>query len=125
MRVIDLRDGAREALEATRQELRWLAEPTGVNALATVLQLQIAAASGDAAATREAMRQLLEGPSPGRGIGPAGSSPTLSRAVPRLSATPGVMRTPAPKLGEHSAEILGRVGVGPVDLAKLRSQGIV
>ena len=59
--------GAREALDATREELRWLAEPTGVNALATVLQLQIAAAAGDAAATREATQQLLEGPSTGQG----------------------------------------------------------
>jgi LuxR family maltose regulon positive regulatory protein len=59
--------GARDALAATRQELRWLAEPTGVNALASVLQLQIAAASGDAAATREAMQQLLQGPSTGQG----------------------------------------------------------
>jgi len=50
---------------------------------------------------------------------------TMHNILPRLSATPGVMRTPAPKLGEHSAEILGRVGVGPVDLAKLKSQGIV
>jgi crotonobetainyl-CoA:carnitine CoA-transferase CaiB-like acyl-CoA transferase len=50
---------------------------------------------------------------------------TMHNILPRLSATPGVLRTPAPKLGEHTAEILGRVGVGPVDLAKLRSQGIV
>jgi crotonobetainyl-CoA:carnitine CoA-transferase CaiB-like acyl-CoA transferase len=50
---------------------------------------------------------------------------TMHNILPRLSVTPGVMRTPAPKLGEHSAEILGRVGVGPVDLAKLKSQGIV
>jgi len=50
---------------------------------------------------------------------------TMHNILPRLSGTPGVMRTPAPKLGEHSAEILGRVGVGPVDLAKLKSQGIV
>ncbi|HSI58713.1 MAG TPA: transcriptional regulator, partial [Ideonella sp.] len=59
--------GAREALAATQQELRWLAEPTGVNALATVLQLQVEAASGDAAAMREAMQQLLQGPSTGQG----------------------------------------------------------
>lgn len=59
--------GAREALAATRQELRWLAEPTGVNALATVLQLQVAAASGDLAGTREAMQLLLQGPSTGQG----------------------------------------------------------
>jgi crotonobetainyl-CoA:carnitine CoA-transferase CaiB-like acyl-CoA transferase len=50
---------------------------------------------------------------------------TMHNILPRLSATPGVLRTPAPKLGEHTAELLGRVGVGPVDLAKLRSQGIV
>lgn len=59
--------GARAALDATQQELRWLAEPTGVNALATVLQLQIEAASGDAAATRAATAQLLQGPSTGQG----------------------------------------------------------
>jgi len=50
---------------------------------------------------------------------------TMHNILPRLSATPGVMRTPAPKLGEHTAEILGRVGIGPVDLARLRSQGVV
>jgi LuxR family maltose regulon positive regulatory protein len=62
--------GARAALEATQQELRWLGEwgePTGVNALATVLQLQIEAASGDAGATRAAIAQLLQGPSTGQG----------------------------------------------------------
>jgi LuxR family maltose regulon positive regulatory protein len=59
--------GARAALDATQQELRWLAEPTGVNALATVLQLQIEAASGDAAATGAAIAQLLQGPSTGQG----------------------------------------------------------
>lgn len=60
-------DGSRAALEATRQELRWLAEPTGVNALATVLELQIEAARGDAAATRTAAERLLQGPSIAQG----------------------------------------------------------
>lgn len=60
-------DGARAALTTTHEELRWLAEPTGVNALATVLELQIEAAAGDAEATRRAARQLLEGPSTGQG----------------------------------------------------------
>lgn len=59
--------GARDALAAAHAELRWLAEPTGVNALATVLHLQIEAAAGDADATRRAMRQLLDGPSTGQG----------------------------------------------------------
>jgi crotonobetainyl-CoA:carnitine CoA-transferase CaiB-like acyl-CoA transferase len=31
--------------------------------------------------------------------------------VPRLSASPGALRRPAPELGEHTAEVLGRLGV--------------
>jgi crotonobetainyl-CoA:carnitine CoA-transferase CaiB-like acyl-CoA transferase len=30
-------------------------------------------------------------------------------AVPRLSGTPGILARPAPRLGEHNAEILGRL----------------
>jgi crotonobetainyl-CoA:carnitine CoA-transferase CaiB-like acyl-CoA transferase len=52
-------------------------------------------------------------------------SVTIHNILPRLSATPGVLRTPAPQLGQHTAEILGRVGVGAADLEKLRSEGIV
>jgi crotonobetainyl-CoA:carnitine CoA-transferase CaiB-like acyl-CoA transferase len=52
-------------------------------------------------------------------------SVTMHNILPRLSATPGVLRTPAPKLGQHTAEILERVGVGAADLEKLRTQGIV
>jgi len=33
----------------------------------------------------------------------------MHNIVPRLSATPGVIRNPAPRLGEHEAEILGSV----------------
>lgn len=50
---------------------------------------------------------------------------TMHNILPRLSATPGVLRTPAPKLGQHTAEILARVGVGAADLKNLTSQGIV
>jgi crotonobetainyl-CoA:carnitine CoA-transferase CaiB-like acyl-CoA transferase len=50
---------------------------------------------------------------------------TIHNILPRLSATPGVLRTPAPKLGQHTAELLGRVGVSAADLENLRSQGIV
>jgi len=35
----------------------------------------------------------------------------MHAVVPRLSETPGAVRHPAPKLGEHTAEILGRLGV--------------
>ena len=37
----------------------------------------------------------------------------MHNIVPRLSDTPGVWRRPAPKLGEHNAEILAEIGMGP------------
>jgi crotonobetainyl-CoA:carnitine CoA-transferase CaiB-like acyl-CoA transferase len=52
-------------------------------------------------------------------------SVTMHNIVPRLSATPGVLRRPAPGLGQHTAEVLARVGVKPDDVARLRSQGVV
>jgi crotonobetainyl-CoA:carnitine CoA-transferase CaiB-like acyl-CoA transferase len=39
--------------------------------------------------------------------------------VPRLTATPGAIRSPAPRLGEHSAEILATLGVNPKGFAAL------
>ena len=50
---------------------------------------------------------------------------TMHNIMPRMSATPGAMRSPAPKLGEHTAEILARIGIGDDDLAQLRSRRIV
>jgi crotonobetainyl-CoA:carnitine CoA-transferase CaiB-like acyl-CoA transferase len=35
----------------------------------------------------------------------------MHNIIPRLSATPGVWRRPAPTLGQHSAEILGEYGI--------------
>jgi crotonobetainyl-CoA:carnitine CoA-transferase CaiB-like acyl-CoA transferase len=52
-------------------------------------------------------------------------SVTIHNVIPRLSATPGALRRPAPKLGEHTPEILARIGVAADDLAKLRSERIV
>jgi formyl-CoA transferase len=45
--------------------------------------------------------------------------------VPKLSATPGAIRTPAPKLGEHTEEILRSLGFTPVEISKLRESKTV
>jgi crotonobetainyl-CoA:carnitine CoA-transferase CaiB-like acyl-CoA transferase len=52
-------------------------------------------------------------------------SVTMHNVLPRLSATPGALRRAAPKLGEHTPEILARIGITADDLARLRSEGIV
>ena len=36
----------------------------------------------------------------------------MHNVIPRLSGTPGAIRTPAPALGEHNEEILGPLGIG-------------
>ncbi len=58
---------ARQGLLAAQQELRWQAEPLGVQALAMVLELQIESACGDATAARRAIDRLVTGPSTGQG----------------------------------------------------------
>jgi len=35
----------------------------------------------------------------------------MHNVVPRLSRTPGVMRRPAPGVGEHTAEVLAEIGL--------------
>lgn len=44
--------------------------------------------------------------------------------VPRLSATPGVLARPAPRIGEHNDEILG-AALGAGEVARLRGLGVV
>jgi len=45
--------------------------------------------------------------------------------VPVLSATPGGIRTPAPKLGEHTGEVLREIGFSPEEIEGFRQKGIV
>ncbi len=45
--------------------------------------------------------------------------------VPKLSATPGAIRTPAPKLGEHTGEVLKSFGYSDSEVKDLREKKII
>jgi len=67
-----------------------------------------------------AMRLLLPLDFPGLGT-PA----PVARVPLELSATPGVIRHRAPRLGEHSDAILAELGYGEAEIAALRAEGTV
>ncbi|HWI13947.1 MAG TPA: CoA transferase [Burkholderiales bacterium] len=48
----------------------------------------------------------------------------MHHVVPRLSGTPGSIRTPAPALGEHNREILREVGIDPAAYERLLADGV-
>jgi benzylsuccinate CoA-transferase BbsE subunit len=54
-----------------------------------------------------------------------GCSVVYPGAPYRFQETPWRIASRAPQLGEHSAEVLQRVGVNPDELARLRAHGIV
>ncbi len=54
----------------------------------------------------------------------SGSLP-MHNIVPRLSATPGALRRPAPKLGEHNAEILRALGCSEDEIGRLTDAGVL
>ncbi|KAB2849914.1 MAG: CoA transferase [Hyphomicrobiaceae bacterium] len=49
----------------------------------------------------------------------------MHAVVPRLGATPGSIRTPAPRLGEHNRSLLAEAGIDPRQYAELRSAGVI
>jgi crotonobetainyl-CoA:carnitine CoA-transferase CaiB-like acyl-CoA transferase len=49
----------------------------------------------------------------------------MHNVIPRLSATPGRLRSPAPTLGEHTAEVLGRLGLDHKAIAGLARDGVI
>jgi len=48
----------------------------------------------------------------------------MHHVTPRLSRTPGAIRAPAPKLGEHNRALLAEIGVDKAAYAKLVAAGI-
>jgi crotonobetainyl-CoA:carnitine CoA-transferase CaiB-like acyl-CoA transferase len=53
-----------------------------------------------------------------------GSIP-MHAVVPRLSESPGAIRRPAPELGEHTAELLGRIGIDAATQLDLKERKII
>jgi crotonobetainyl-CoA:carnitine CoA-transferase CaiB-like acyl-CoA transferase len=49
----------------------------------------------------------------------------MHNVIPRLSATPGRLRRPAPALGQHTAEILGGLGLDLAEIEGLARDGVV
>ncbi|MGC4081653.1 MAG: CoA transferase [Vicinamibacterales bacterium] len=49
----------------------------------------------------------------------------MHHVVPRLLSSPGSIRTPAPRLGEHNRELLGEIGCTADRYAQLQRDGIV
>jgi formyl-CoA transferase len=45
--------------------------------------------------------------------------------VPKLSATPGTLRTPAPRLGDDTDNVLASAGYSAADIAELHRKGVV
>src|SRR5262249_27490048 len=49
----------------------------------------------------------------------------MPNIIPRLSETPGRLRRAAPRLGEHTAEILGQFGIDRTKLEALARDGVI
>ena len=49
----------------------------------------------------------------------------MHNVIPRLSATPGRLRRPAPGLGQHTAEILNTLGLNRAAIEDLARDGII
>ncbi|MCX2887765.1 MULTISPECIES: CoA transferase [Pseudomonas] len=54
-----------------------------------------------------------------------GTPVTLPGVVPKLEATPGQFRSPAPRLGEHTDAVLGRLGIDAPTLEQWRQRGLI
>jgi formyl-CoA transferase len=57
---------------------------------------------------------------------PAFGTLRMQNVAPRLSASPSSIRTPAPELGQHNAEVFGKLlGLSAEKLAELAARGVV
>jgi formyl-CoA transferase len=49
----------------------------------------------------------------------------MHNVTPRLSGTPGAIRTPAPTVGQHNESVYGALGLSAADLSTLKSEGAI
>jgi crotonobetainyl-CoA:carnitine CoA-transferase CaiB-like acyl-CoA transferase len=49
----------------------------------------------------------------------------LANVVPRLSATPGRIKSTGPAIGAHTGEVLGELGLSAGEIASLREEGVL
>jgi crotonobetainyl-CoA:carnitine CoA-transferase CaiB-like acyl-CoA transferase len=56
---------------------------------------------------------------------PVRGSLRYPHAFARSNATGIGIRRPAPRLGEHTGEVLAEIGVGASEVARLRAEGVV
>lgn len=56
---------------------------------------------------------------------PDGGDVRVTGVVPKLSATPGTVRERAPRIGEHTADVLAELGYAPERIEALMAEGVV
>jgi formyl-CoA transferase len=81
---------------------------------------RIYSAADIAADPHYAARGMIEGV-----IAGDGEPLKVPGVIPKLSATPGAIRSPAPGLGEHTDEVLQGIGYSPDEISRLREQKII
>lgn len=57
--------------------------------------------------------------------GPEAPPVVMHNVSPSLSATPGGLRSPAPRRGQHTAELLGELGMTQAQIDSLQEQGAI
>jgi crotonobetainyl-CoA:carnitine CoA-transferase CaiB-like acyl-CoA transferase len=118
-----LRVAAREALRpliadrlAARTTDEWLAVLTGADIPCGPIRDVLAAFASPEA---QARHMTVEVEHPALGV-------LRQAGIPiEFAATPGTIRTAPPLLGEHSDEILGKLGLDPAAIERLRTDGVV
>jgi len=103
----------------------WTSQKTQPEVLAAMEQAEVPAgriysAADIAADPHYAARGMLENI-----VAADGEPLKVPGVVPKLSATPGAIRGQAPKLGEHTAEVLTEIGYSEADIARFKQANVI